>query len=570
MALADDIRELARQVRAYMLAAETRKLEKAKQGKAYWVGFDQSGNGIVKQDGKEKTVRVIGNLSLAKGTQVFIDGTNTIEVRKKVEPKPSAPYVPTPPKPKPIIKKARLILEFGEEGNWVITYRSKQGGSFNNRLINGFVQNGSSSNSINLWTTFRPTLNISRGALFTSGHIYYGLTGSLSGSVSAPGLSVTGDPSSSPIWGGGLEHIISGTATVSLTATPAPFAAAIYGHFKGTECLVDRDESFYVYTPTGLYEINPSDHVTYNVAIFKVVRRCLINDIFFATFIVYGYDDEINVFLDGPSNNTSSAEVVNVGRLKGTILHLRLDITTNSETITATNLTGDEWYRFSDLDNIGDKRQIYAFSVAGLNGGSIPQFLDFNLNNAVFSDLAFHNKKVIKKICQTAFVDDWIYLLQNAADELAALPVGSTTDTKVIKFLEVMDKTYNPETQIVTAFTSLLPKTSEYADFTAWVEDNATSGYYNFSETITPEYTLANVLSLYSTINSISGPKESLADIYLFEEFSVYISSQYSPAQGLHCPTIDMALAQLAAGETTPDGYADKLGDIGIVFAAPP
>ena len=84
MSLEDRIKAFAAQVRARLL-----ELQKASEtaeepgGKAYWVGYDANGNGIVKKNGVEKTVRVIGNISLPKGAVVYIDSQNTIEIRRK-------------------------------------------------------------------------------------------------------------------------------------------------------------------------------------------------------------------------------------------------------------------------------------------------------------------------------------------------------------------------------------------------------------------------------------------------------------------------------------------------------
>lgn len=86
MSLEQRIIQFGKDARERLLASRTNLQNKAKQGKATWIGYDQNGNGLVKQDGIEKTVTVIGNISLTKGSIVYIDSQNTIEVRSNTTP----------------------------------------------------------------------------------------------------------------------------------------------------------------------------------------------------------------------------------------------------------------------------------------------------------------------------------------------------------------------------------------------------------------------------------------------------------------------------------------------------
>jgi hypothetical protein len=79
--------DLESRVKAYAEEARRILLQRAleeqgqKGGKAFWQGYTNNGNGVVRQqDGKYKVVKVIGNTVLPKESVVYIDEQNTVEV----------------------------------------------------------------------------------------------------------------------------------------------------------------------------------------------------------------------------------------------------------------------------------------------------------------------------------------------------------------------------------------------------------------------------------------------------------------------------------------------------------
>lgn len=98
MSLEKEIKEYGERARAELINRYAKTQEKAKQGKAKWIGYDNKGNGLVSQDGKVKVVKVIGSISLPVGSTVLVDEKNTIEIRKA-----------KPPKPKPQAKPVRRL-----------------------------------------------------------------------------------------------------------------------------------------------------------------------------------------------------------------------------------------------------------------------------------------------------------------------------------------------------------------------------------------------------------------------------------------------------------------------------
>jgi len=101
---------------------ERRKKEGNKAGKAQWVGYDEQGNGVVKKDGEEVKVKVIGGKSLSPGQSVYVDSQNTVQVRKKKGEEES-------PKRKKKIRSVKskksvrpLILEDEEEELTAVNY----------------------------------------------------------------------------------------------------------------------------------------------------------------------------------------------------------------------------------------------------------------------------------------------------------------------------------------------------------------------------------------------------------------------------------------------------------------
>lgn len=80
MSLQDDIRAYAEAARLSLLDRVKVSEDKGQEGVAFWMGFNSDGNGIVKQNGVLKVVKVIGNASISLGSKVYVDKQNTIEV----------------------------------------------------------------------------------------------------------------------------------------------------------------------------------------------------------------------------------------------------------------------------------------------------------------------------------------------------------------------------------------------------------------------------------------------------------------------------------------------------------
>lgn len=90
MSLQDEIRAYAEAARLTLLSQVKVSQSKGQEGVAFWMGFNSDGNGIVKQNGVLRVVRVIGNVSIPLGSKVYVDKQNTIEVGnvRKAEPLP--------------------------------------------------------------------------------------------------------------------------------------------------------------------------------------------------------------------------------------------------------------------------------------------------------------------------------------------------------------------------------------------------------------------------------------------------------------------------------------------------
>jgi|TARA_B100000035_G_scaffold312440_1_gene323886 hypothetical protein len=130
--------DLESRVKAYAEEARRILLQRAleekeqKNGKAFWQGYTTNGNGIVKQNGIYKVVKVIGNVALPKNTIVYIDDQNTIETGfKRVLPEnrgyDKQSIVPTIADR---IKRPLLLFDDLEEenvGDFIITYKSLDG-----------------------------------------------------------------------------------------------------------------------------------------------------------------------------------------------------------------------------------------------------------------------------------------------------------------------------------------------------------------------------------------------------------------------------------------------------------
>ena len=127
--------DLESRVKAYAEEARRILLQRAleekeqKNGKAFWQGYTTNGNGIVKQNGIYKVVKVIGNVALPKNTVVYIDDQNTIETGFKRALPENRGYdkqsiVPTIADR---IKRPLLLIDDLEEqdvGDFIITYKS--------------------------------------------------------------------------------------------------------------------------------------------------------------------------------------------------------------------------------------------------------------------------------------------------------------------------------------------------------------------------------------------------------------------------------------------------------------
>lgn len=118
MSLEQRIKAYGEQARAELINRYARTKEKAKQGKAEWISYDNKGNGLVRQDGKVKVVKVIGSISLPVGSSVMIDENNTIEIRKAKPPRSKPAITPARKGPGGYKSKSRplIITDDGGEG----------------------------------------------------------------------------------------------------------------------------------------------------------------------------------------------------------------------------------------------------------------------------------------------------------------------------------------------------------------------------------------------------------------------------------------------------------------------
>lgn len=67
------------------LLDEISRREKAagKAGKVKWAGYDSQGNGIIKKDGKEIKVKILGGKSISSGQSLYLDSQNTVQTRDR-------------------------------------------------------------------------------------------------------------------------------------------------------------------------------------------------------------------------------------------------------------------------------------------------------------------------------------------------------------------------------------------------------------------------------------------------------------------------------------------------------
>jgi len=126
--------DLEAKVKAY--AEEARRIllqrhldeRKPHGGKAYWQGYADTGNAIVKQDGVFKLVKVIGNVAVPKDTPVYIDQQNTVTVGfKKTVPVVTGGKKATL-KPTTANRLKKPLIELVEEDpvfGWIMIYHSE-------------------------------------------------------------------------------------------------------------------------------------------------------------------------------------------------------------------------------------------------------------------------------------------------------------------------------------------------------------------------------------------------------------------------------------------------------------
>jgi len=121
MSLQDRIRAYAEAARLSLLNQVKQDNNKKQQGSATWVGYNSDGNGIVKQNGVLRVVRVIGNASIPSGATVYVDNENTIEYSNNVKAETQS-VLPEKKKPKRTeaytVKSRPVILQ--DERDFVI------------------------------------------------------------------------------------------------------------------------------------------------------------------------------------------------------------------------------------------------------------------------------------------------------------------------------------------------------------------------------------------------------------------------------------------------------------------
>ena len=116
MSLEDKINNFAENARRAVLAKYANQAKAAQAGKATWLGYDDNGNGLVKQNGVVKTVKVIGNASLPLNSSVIVDRAGSVEIKKRAreEPEPTrSPRRFTQPAGK--LTKSRPLIILGED-----------------------------------------------------------------------------------------------------------------------------------------------------------------------------------------------------------------------------------------------------------------------------------------------------------------------------------------------------------------------------------------------------------------------------------------------------------------------
>ena len=109
MGLEENVKAYADQARQILLARQL-KSEETKAGKAYWQGYSTDGRAIVKQDGKFKAVRVVGNASVPKDKVVYIDETNTVDVGYVRKTEARQERVVKKNEPLPLVKRRRPVI----------------------------------------------------------------------------------------------------------------------------------------------------------------------------------------------------------------------------------------------------------------------------------------------------------------------------------------------------------------------------------------------------------------------------------------------------------------------------
>lgn len=125
MSLVDQVREFARLARLAIIQ-QLQADGKAKPGKARWIGYDSNGNGLVKQDSEIRTVKIIGNISLTTGSNVYVDEENTIEIKQKrraaERPKFERAALPKP-KEQLVYRPLVYVPERQLVGDYLLIYR---------------------------------------------------------------------------------------------------------------------------------------------------------------------------------------------------------------------------------------------------------------------------------------------------------------------------------------------------------------------------------------------------------------------------------------------------------------
>lgn len=116
MSLEDKINNFAENARRAVLAKYANQAKAAQAGKATWLGYDDNGNGLVKQNGVIKTVKVIGNASLPLNSSVIVDRAGSVEIKKRAREEPEPTRSPRKfAQPAGKLTKSRPLIILGED-----------------------------------------------------------------------------------------------------------------------------------------------------------------------------------------------------------------------------------------------------------------------------------------------------------------------------------------------------------------------------------------------------------------------------------------------------------------------